>query len=944
MDRDVQGRLRSGVGLGDLVDLYRIFGEKGVDAAARCLGYEPVSPRVISGKVGTATAVEGDVTSEVPASVAEPESERPKARFWYLKSREEKEDAKPPDQVPEWYAHAGEITRDWVKQGVQPRAKIPHRPLIPWARLWPFLKQVLARLFEGRELDIPRVVDQMARLRSIEQLPRRKIRTWASRVEIVLDGHPEMAPYLSDRFQVVNGLGRIMGKRRVWVTDQTPLTRAWCHGAGMSRPFPMPPPGTRILVFSSLGCFGQDKGRMGEWEAWGKKLRLGGISPVVLTPAPPHTWTPGLARAFSLVFWDTSRLLPKMRPSGLRGQQPEPPPPGHQKRMEELRALISPAFSLSPALVRAIRSLFPHGKFNGGDEGLLWSDKDHIVSHASACALKPGLRREALSEFKTCVDSDRARAEQIFDLISLHHRHFCPSIQNEEKLIRAMLMDEPLPGGGQFMEALVKTLEDSDYGSTISYKSFCHGFESRMAPLAPLGLGIGEEAMETLWVKLNREKMIQGEASLPPGLDPTQYAWLLDTHQAQREYQIVQQGPFLWFEPPWDLLPPMDRNSGGSPLGGLNSAVSLIKVEVENQSQGVPLVKSRVRVPGGTPDFPREIKITTDRETLVLATMEKPDWAWGMGRDSQGLFVEIGDEKASRRAYYLPQGGYGDQGDYSIETGGFYDAPGYREIMDKGMVRPDWAHAFGTDEYGIWAEFEFKGVSQRLRWMAPGEFLMGDEAKKDQHPVVITQGYWMADSPCTQAMWQAVMEKNSSRFKGKDRPVDSVSWKDCRRFLDRMNRAKPGLELTLPTEAQWEYACRSKSEVRSGQYSAYAFGNKINKKQVNYDSKQTLPVKKLPPNDRGLHQMHGNVWEWCRDWYGKYPGDTAVDPVGPDDGAFRVLRGGSWIHNAGSCRSASRFRFEPAFRLNGIGFRFSRGQTGRGQAGSGDGAPDREVR
>ena len=250
-----------------------------------------------------------------------------------------------------------------------------------------------------------------------------------------------------------------------------------------------------------------------------------------------------------------------------------------------------------------------------------------------------------------------------------------------------------------------------------------------------------------------------------------------------------------------------------------------------------------------------------------------------------------------------------------------------------------WASAWGEDQHGIWIEFQVKGVIQRMRWIYPGEFLMGspdDEPERyereKQCRVILTEGFWLADTACTQELWTAVKGKNPSRFKGADLPVERVSWEDCREFLEKVNQEIPGLNLTFPTEAQWEYACRA------GTITPFSFGENITPDQVNYrgnypyaDGKKglyrekTVPVKSLPCNAWGLYEMHGNVWEWCRDWYGEYPKGSVTDPEGPEKGGGRVLRGGSWINIAADCRSAIRSRGEPGYRDDSIGFRFSRG-------------------
>jgi sulfatase modifying factor 1 len=259
---------------------------------------------------------------------------------------------------------------------------------------------------------------------------------------------------------------------------------------------------------------------------------------------------------------------------------------------------------------------------------------------------------------------------------------------------------------------------------------------------------------------------------------------------------------------------------------------------------------------------------------------------------------------------------------------------------DEGADVP-WASATGSDEYGRWAEIDLAGVRQRFRWIAPGSFVMGSPASEAeryhdevQHPVTLTRGFWLADTACTQAFWQAVMGTNPGHFADDPRnPVETVSWNDVQSFIGQLNRRMPGLDARLPSEAEWEYACRA------GTTTPFSFGDNITPEQVNYDGSspyaggkkglnrgRTVPVGSLPPNPWGLHEMHGNVWEWCADWYGPYPAGERVDPHGPQTGGYRVLRGGSWHYYGWSVRSASRYRYEPGYRYVFIGFRLALGQ------------------
>jgi sulfatase modifying factor 1 len=252
-----------------------------------------------------------------------------------------------------------------------------------------------------------------------------------------------------------------------------------------------------------------------------------------------------------------------------------------------------------------------------------------------------------------------------------------------------------------------------------------------------------------------------------------------------------------------------------------------------------------------------------------------------------------------------------------------------------------WASDWGVDPYGLWMGLVIGGVRQAFRWIPPGRFLMGsppEEAERlnneTQHEVILSQGFWLADTACTQALWEAVMGQNPSYFKGTERPVEQVSWDEAMEFIKKLNNQIAGLNLRLPTEAQWEYACRA------GTRTPFWFGDNITPDQINYhgdypyaggkkgDSRpHTVEVKALPCNGWGLYQMHGNVWEWCRDGYGQYPEGPVTDPVGPESGERRVLRGGGWEGYGRVMRSAKRGHYSPDSWYRYVGFRLARSQS-----------------
>jgi sulfatase modifying factor 1 len=251
------------------------------------------------------------------------------------------------------------------------------------------------------------------------------------------------------------------------------------------------------------------------------------------------------------------------------------------------------------------------------------------------------------------------------------------------------------------------------------------------------------------------------------------------------------------------------------------------------------------------------------------------------------------------------------------------------------------AGGFVEDSFGVSVVLNVGSVHQVFRWIAPGRFRMGspaDEVERGSaevpHEVTLSQGYWIADTACTQAFWLAVWPVNPSHFQEDgNNPVENVAWHDAQRFIAELNRRLPGLYARLPTEAEWEYACRA------GTTTPFSFGKQITPEQVNYHGdypcfggekglyrQRTAPVGTLPPNPWGLYEMHGNVWEWCADWYAEYPPEPQVDPSGPAFGRMRVLRGGTWSDPARYARSATRSRIEPAYRPRSTGFRIVLGQ------------------
>jgi uncharacterized protein (TIGR02996 family) len=250
-----------------------------------------------------------------------------------------------------------------------------------------------------------------------------------------------------------------------------------------------------------------------------------------------------------------------------------------------------------------------------------------------------------------------------------------------------------------------------------------------------------------------------------------------------------------------------------------------------------------------------------------------------------------------------------------------------RELLAAGVepVGPRWTNSQGM----------------QFAWVPGGSFLMGSPPQEPgrqedevQHLVTLSRGFYLGVHPVTQAQWRAVMGDNPSCYPGDDRPVECVSWEDCEEFCRALARkehlpAELPSPYRLPTEAEWEYA------ARAGTTTPYFFGPVLSQEQANYHvnysgrgkpagkyHQETTPAGSFPGNGWGLRDMHGNVFEWCADWYAPYPPTAVVDPFVDKGGSgVRVLRGGSWHSLVRRCRSAFRGWGAPSYRGSDVGCR-----------------------
>ena len=219
------------------------------------------------------------------------------------------------------------------------------------------------------------------------------------------------------------------------------------------------------------------------------------------------------------------------------------------------------------------------------------------------------------------------------------------------------------------------------------------------------------------------------------------------------------------------------------------------------------------------------------------------------------------------------------------------------------------------------------GISIEMVKVEAGSFNMGatpemqnpDEDEKPVHRVTLTNNYYIGKYEVTQALWKTVMGNKSSRFKGDNLPVEKVSWNNCQKFISKLNKLT-GKSFCLPTEAEWEFAARGGKKSRGYQYSGSNTLGDVAWYEGNSGSK-THAVGTKQPNELGIYDMTGNVYEWCQDWYGSYSSSPQTNPIGAVSGSCRVYRGGCWVSSARNCRTSYRGRRTPDFRYGFLGLR-----------------------
>ncbi len=949
--------LRSAVSRADLLLTLRRTGASRGETAAAC-GFEAEerpAPKLIpyDGKSRIDSKEPGETVNEDEAwKVVMPEIPKDVPRLKFLMPvRIEVRDL-PPERRAEQLPPGICDERLAIPRGVAP---MPLRPLVRWARLAPFLKRVLGRTVPGVRIDERRLAYEAGRGLPLTALPRLPRRVWAGQVLVLRDDTMEMAPFRRDATWLLQRLRRERGAAGLTVRCITGAPSPSVLGAI--------PADVPVLALSCMGQYAGLEHQRVAWLAVARCLKWRGNSFHALAPVPRRCQDKEVAAVWPIAAWDAGERLPRQTVRcGPRSR--------HDRRAvtERLLDLLSPATFVEAPLLRAVRQLV-----RGADaeaEWSAWHDPLHWAAPDSFGYINPEKQEEAaavhaqrLARWRDLPSEETAKATE---LIARQHAAHSIVIAEEARL-RALLGGsrdaEQLQGLQDIFEEVLERLRvlATDPGSWAGRRSGLAAWFLRMLPRLPPEVRVDSAVAELIARGLAAAHVFleTESANVPEGIDPG--AFSDETRAAagrfrdSHEYRVELRGDHWAAQ--WALVPSGTRQGPNTvPLSLLHISSRSVMVAAGEGDflQRVDSTEGHIALPALT--APAVLGVDGGRERLCLEPRERPWWACRMQYDRHGVtaFVDLNGLRVPLR-WQL-----GD--DTLVHDGGSAQRKG--AWVAEQVLR--WGRLY-VDEFGPAATFKIDSAVFILRWIPAGTFLMGspeDERGRHgnegpQHQVHISQGYWMGDAPVTQEQWRAVIEAARERrpevwkslgkdgqpaatpahFNGPgDLPVENVSWHDSATFCRLLRALLPGRpDFGLPSEAQWEYACRAGTQGAFNDSSPFPMPQELDRAldalgwfKRNSGGK-THPVRQKLPNAWGIFDMHGNVWEWSRDQYdasGYLERHRTIlfHELGGDVGAGRAVRGGSWGSHARVCRAGSRIWAPIGVRWRDHGLRVCAGQ------------------
>lgn len=822
--------------------------------------------------------------------------------IWAVVERTEiPSDEAPTDPTPQ----VEPITEDEAKARCTER-QFEFEDLVPWARLTPVLRQRLAKSHRVG-VDMVALCRAVARQQPLRHhLPQHTRTRWHPDLVVALDFSPRLWPYRWDMHRLCAQLRRQCGRHGVSlrVLSNGPWRQwtGWRGDAGPNdaaefeaRDWVMPAAGTRLLIVGDLGRLSPGRGMEPAWRGFVEDALAAGVQVEALVPLGAGQVSAEWAARLPVIRWSQDGAL---RPERGEAQADDA---ANDPDFHALMAMVAGLRRVDPPLLRAMRRVLPDQHGNAGFEGLVWSHA--AVRAGMACEVAPEASAGWLDHYRERLAPALQREHQT--LRRKHHGHLRAALNHEEVLLHAAHADadlgavsaEEVEASEQFMARVARWAGDmGGHAAPAAWQTFASEAVRRADPRTA-------QQFAGVYTDLLAADLMRRGVTRPEGEDLP--AWV----ESARLLGRLAQGP------------------GAKRRYWLAEDMRQRCIQLQPEPPGrlkrlmtAPIDADRVVV-GNADEAGGSRLLTLDGTVFRLC---------GMDRDS-ALTLQAGGEQVVIAPVRRPHGVEGWS--WSLAGPGF--AP--RLVLPDGLPdqpgevrfeRPDDSdldrrfHLVGrnTDRYGVFRDVVFSGVTQRMRWIPPGRFLMGsppDEPGRldnegPQHEVAISEGFWLADTACAQELWFAVMGNNLwQREVDPQLPVIDVSWGAVTdRFLPALNRQLG--DAFLPTEAQWEYACRA------GTTTAYEFGDAFDATRANVWG-VLVPVRHFPPSRWGLYQMHGNVWEWCSDAVRPYTNDGLMNPDGGQVGSVRARRGGSWADPAMSARCAYRF-VTPHLRLGSLNY------------------------
>jgi formylglycine-generating enzyme required for sulfatase activity len=829
-----------------------------------------------------------------------------------------------------------------LKWNGPPQEVLHGRKLQEWRKLEPRLRSALQLHESAGDLDVPRTIEQLARGITDRPFPRQGRRGWRPPIQLILDWSRRLTPYRSDRDYVRARLRHLLGNTNIeafYGPAPVPngLNRCWdavCRG-GVYR---WPAAGTHVIVVGDLGCLDRDDSDrlLIAWHRFGRELVNRGAVPIALVPCDPTRIPRKLTRLYRVIGWSGNG----------RGASSVKDRAAVANR---LMSLLSYCVWFEWGMLRAMRQAFPWAA-DPGLEADIWQHPFAVRKSLEAGFLATGPDVDGMIE-KLEAEPDAVRKKVLSIWRSWRIRLGCEVYF--EELARLRPETRALLGSGDWADTkrgwqyFLDSVPISQNPSTsVSHPEFVR-YLRKMVARASSRVAMDAE-IGPLYMKLREHfgHTDRGHAT------PNQIAVFLIGDQL-----MLRGGMGGAAEPVpgpgWSRVVTLRTRTGFVELLAAERETTTVEDfgGKPRHSKSLANEKGELEWSGHTDTGENHRHGSEGPQATKLSLASRFEIVAGVSRmvaipQAETLVIRTDSDEYRLQKYARPQGG-----------------------LAKGRDRQ-----LGRDKFGVWLVSDLAGVKTRWRWIPPGGFLMGSPESEPgryddegpRHWVKITRGFWMLSTPCTQALWEAVMgsKANRSRFKDPSRPVENVSWNDAMEFLGKLNRDVPGCGFGLPTEAQWEYACRAGSAEalyrvpgETGQIEilgdrnapaldaiAWYGGNSgvdydlteahnssdWPEKQHQHQRAGTRKVAGKLPNAWGLYDMLGNVWEWCADGQRDYTKGPENDPSGRtgDNIGSRCVRGGSWDYRARHVRCACRGQIASEYRYEDLGFRLVRVQDG----------------